>query len=205
MSNDNLVPAIVQDYMSGEVLMLAYMNEESLKRTLATGTTWFWSRSRNQLWNKGETSGHKQVVKQVRYDCDGDTYLVLVDQIGVACHTGNRSCFYRSMYPKESERSSAMGWSSGRFLDELEVVIRQRQQERPAGSYTARLLDGGEPVMTAKILEESREVVDAVKGNDNGQVVDEAADLLYHLLVLLASRGLSLAAVTEELERRHKE
>lgn len=109
-NDQKLIPAIIQDYQTGEVLMLAYMNDESLKRTIETGTTWFWSRSRQQYWNKGETSGNKQIVKELRYDCDEDTYLVLVDQIGgVACHTGNRSCFYRTMFTAEGYENRPFG------------------------------------------------------------------------------------------------
>ena len=204
--SENLVPAIIQDHKTGEVLMLAYMNEESLRLTKETGTTWFWSRSRQKYWNKGETSGNTQKVKEIRYDCDEDTYLVLVEQIGgAACHTGNRSCFYRQMSPEEKDVSN----DPPRFieagpdiLDELQEVIERRKTDKTSGSYTAELLGAGQERILAKISEEAGEVVEAARRDPDERVVSESADLVYHLMVMLAGRGLSLDDVKRELKAR---
>lgn len=206
-ADEKLIPAIVQDYRTGEVLMLAYMDEESLKRTIDTGTTWFWSRSRQKYWNKGETSGHKQIVKELRYDCDEDTYLVLVEQVGgVACHTGNRSCFYRTLFTAESyERqpfAPKTGARAAEMLAELFAVIKERQAHMPAGSYTAKLLTGGLESILAKIEEESDEVIEAAREKDEGEVIWEVSDLIYHLFVLLAHKDIALDDIAKELEGR---
>lgn len=205
MSDEALIPAIVQDHKTGEVLMLAYMNDESLQRTKESGYTWFWSRSRQKYWKKGETSGNLQVVKEIRYDCDEDTYLVLVEQIGgKACHTDNRSCFYRQMVPAEVDvAEQPPRFTSGSFLEELDAVIAERKREMPAGSYTASLFEGGIERISAKVKEEAGEVVDAAADETDERVVAEAADVVYHLMVLLAERGLSLRDVERELESRH--
>ncbi len=197
-----LIPAIVQDYRTDEVLMLAYMNKESIKKTLETGRTWFWSRSRKQYWCKGETSGNVQHVKEIKYDCDADTLLVLVEQVGVACHTGERSCFYRSI--ATSHQPPATREKLWIILDELYEVIGQRKKDVPKGSYTAELFEEGQDKILAKIEEESAEVIDAAKNKDNSEVIWETADLLYHLLVLLVNKGISLEEVAGELEKRRK-
>jgi len=204
-----LIPAIIQDHKTGEVLMLAYMNDESLRLTKESGFTWFWSRSRQKLWNKGETSGNKQVVKEIRYDCDNDTYLVLVEQIGgAACHTGNRSCFYRQMVPEEIDVAAvAPEFSSttyGQTLDELQSVIEQRRGDKPDGSYTAELFHRGREHIAAKVLEESEEVVQAARLEEGTRLVEESADLVYHLMVLLADRKLNFNLVEEELRKRQR-
>ena len=206
MSDQTLIPAIVQDHKTGEILMLAYMNDESLKRTKETGYTWFWSRSRQQYWKKGETSGNLQVVKEMRYDCDEDTYLVLVEQIGgKACHTGTRSCFYRQMTPEEKDVSdSPPRFSSDSFLDELDGIIADRKKELPEGSYTAELFNGGVDKIGAKVTEEAGEVVEAARDESDKRVVSEAADTVYHLMILLAERELSFKDVERELESRHR-
>ncbi len=206
MSDQTLIPAIVQDHKTGEVLMLAYMNDESLKRTKETGYTWFWSRSRQKYWKKGETSGNLQVVKEMRYDCDEDTYLVLVEQIGgKACHTDNRSCFYRQMTPEEKNvADSPPRFSCDSFLDELDGVIADRKRELPDGSYTAELFNGGVDKIGAKVTEEAGEVVEAARNESDERVVSEAADTVYHLMVLLAERGLSFKDVERKLEQRHR-
>ncbi|MDP1809549.1 MAG: bifunctional phosphoribosyl-AMP cyclohydrolase/phosphoribosyl-ATP diphosphatase HisIE [Actinomycetota bacterium] len=204
--SENLIPAIIQDYKTGEVLMLAYMNEESLRLTKETGTTWFWSRSRQKYWNKGETSGNTQKVKEIRYDCDEDTYLVLVEQIGgAACHTGNRSCFYRQMSPEKKD----VGNDPPRFieagpdiLDELQGVIDRRKADKTSGSYTAELLGAGQERILAKISEEAGEVVEAARRETDERVISESADLVYHLMIMLAGRGLSLDDVKKELKAR---
>src|SRR3990172_8443953 len=166
MADDNLIPAIVQDFKTGEVLMLAYMNDEALRLTKETGYTWFWSRSRQKLWNKGETSGNKQAVKEIRYDCDEDTYLVLAEQTGgAACHTGNRSCFYRELWPAEKDvaGSPPVFARDEDVLEERGRVIGERRAEMKPGSYTAELLREGRERILAKIAEEADEVVRAAR------------------------------------------
>lgn len=202
-----LVPAIVQDAVSKEVLMMAYMNEESLQRTIGTGETWFWSRSRQELWHKGATSGHTQSVVSLKYDCDADTLLVLVEQKGPACHTGRYSCFYNDI-PVQSGTEGAPAEpnaDSRRFeiLSELESLIASREAERPEGSYTTYLFDKGLDKILKKVAEEAAEVVIAAKNNDNDELRYEVSDVLFHLLVLLRERKLPLDAVMRELESRH--
>jgi phosphoribosyl-ATP pyrophosphohydrolase/phosphoribosyl-AMP cyclohydrolase len=193
-----LIPAVVQDAATGEVLMVAWMNEEALRLTQETGQTHFWSRSRQELWHKGATSGNVMNVREIRVDCDADTLLVQADPAGPACHTGERSCFYRQL----GAPSADVGFRAARILDELFAVILDRQTSRPAGSYTAHLLDAGEDEILKKVGEEAMEVILAAKGQGDGRLVAEMADLIYHLLVLLAARGLSLEVVRGELARR---
>ena len=176
-----LVACVVQDARSGEVLTLAYMNEEALERTRATGETHFWSRSRQELWHKGATSGNVQRVRSLRYDCDLDAVLALVDPAGPACHTGERTCFHNGdLAPVPHEA-----------LPALERTIAARREERPEGSYTAALLSDP-PRIGEKVREEADEVARAAEGESDERVAEEAADVLYHLTVLLASRGLAL-------------
>ena len=189
-----LVPAIVQDARTREVLMLAYMNRESLERTLETGNTWFWSRSRNELWHKGETSGNTQQVVNISSDCDSDAIVVLVNPAGPACHTGARSCF---AIEHDEEQS-------GGLLHELYALIQCRQEERPEGSYTTYLLDKGLDKILKKVGEESAETIIAAKNDDPKQLVAEVADLLYHLLVMLVACDVSLDDVRDELAQRRK-
>ncbi|QNK60382.1 bifunctional phosphoribosyl-AMP cyclohydrolase/phosphoribosyl-ATP diphosphatase HisIE [Paenibacillus sp. PAMC21692] len=207
-SEDGLVPAIVQDAQSKEVLMLAYMNEESLGLSVSTGTTWFWSRSRNELWNKGATSGHTQRIESMSYDCDGDTLLVRVAQQGPACHTGRYSCFYNGIELESGAQqadSADEEESSDRFgiLGKLETIIAQRYAERPAGAYTTYLFDKGVDKILKKVGEESAEVIIAAKNQDNDELRSEAGDLLFHLMVLLRERGLPLDDIMSELNNRH--
>jgi phosphoribosyl-ATP pyrophosphohydrolase/phosphoribosyl-AMP cyclohydrolase len=173
------------------------MNNESLERTIQTGTTWFWSRSRGRLWNKGETSGHVQRVKEIRYDCDGDALLVLVEQVGPACHTGSRSCFHERVVGRAAETGPLF-----LTLEDLSRTIAERQATAPAGSYTAALFAGGVPAIGAKVEEEAAEVVEAAASGDLDHTVYEAGDVFYHLLVLLAQVGIGLPEVWSELERR---
>ena len=185
---DGLIPAIVQDVHSRQVLMLAYMNEESLQKTLATGQTWFYSRSRQELWHKGATSGHMQEVKRITYACDGDALLLEVEQPGGACHTGTVSCFFHTLaeigeVPQEN------------FLFVLENIIAQQKINRPTGSYTAKLFTGGWDRILKKIGEEAGEVIIAAKNRDRGELIYESGDLLFHLLVLFAEKWISLADV----------
>lgn len=205
---DGLVPAIVQDAVSKEVLMMAYMNEESLKLSAETGTTWFWSRSRGELWNKGATSGHTQAIVSMAYDCDGDTLLVRVNQKGPACHTGRYSCFFNPIEIKggeEGERETEGLPEEGRFgvLGKLETVIAERYAERPEGTYTSYLFDKGVDKILKKVGEEAAEVIIAAKNGDNDELRSEAGDLIFHLMVLLRERGLPLDDIMGELSKRH--
>jgi phosphoribosyl-ATP pyrophosphohydrolase/phosphoribosyl-AMP cyclohydrolase len=184
----------VQDARTREVLTLAYMNAESLARTLETGQTWFWSRSRNELWHKGATSGNTQEVVSLSSDCDNDAIVVLVNPAGPACHTGARSCF---MVEHDEEHSRGL-------LHELYALIQSRQEERPEGSYTTYLFDKGLDKILKKVGEESAETIIAAKNDDPKQLVAETADLLYHLLVMLVAKNVSLDDVREELAQRRK-
>ncbi|MNO82006.1 Phosphoribosyl-ATP pyrophosphatase [compost metagenome] len=206
-----LVPAIVQDAKSKEVLMLAYMNQESLTKSVESGQTWFWSRSRSELWNKGATSGNTQDIASLRYDCDGDTLLVEVNRKGPACHTGEDSCFYRTaataaVSEAGSASSSDLSVLGGRFavLDELERLIADRYEERPEGAYTTYLFDKGIDKILKKVGEETAESIIAAKNGDNDELRYEVSDLIYHLLVLLRERNLPLDDIMRELERRHE-
>jgi phosphoribosyl-ATP pyrophosphohydrolase/phosphoribosyl-AMP cyclohydrolase len=190
---NGLVPCVIQDWRSGEVLTLAYMNEEALRRTRETGEVHLYSRSRGEQWHKGATSGNTQAVKALRYDCDADTVLALVEPAGPACHTGARSCFFegdRALMPHEA-------------LPLLERTIAERAAERPDGSYTAQLL-ADPPFAGAKVQEEAEEVARAAREESDERVAEEAADVLYHLAVLLRSRGLSLADAGEVLRARRR-
>ena len=189
-----LIPAIVQDAATREVLTLAYMNRESLARTLETKQTWFWSRSRNELWHKGETSGNTQEVIEVALDCDADAIIVLVKPAGPACHTGAVSCF------DTGKQHPALG----PLLDQLYELIQSRERERPPDSYTTYLFAEGLDKILKKVGEESAETIIAAKNDDDARLTAEAADLLYHLLVLLVARGVSLADIAQELASRRK-
>lgn len=189
-----LIPAIVQDARTREVLTLAYMNEESLARTIETGETWFWSRSRHELWHKGETSGNTQSVVNLINDCDNDALVVLVNPAGPACHTGARSCF--DSKPGDEDL--------GLLLANLYKLIESRERERPEGSYTTYLFNSGLDKILKKVGEESAETIIAAKNDDVSRLTSETADLVYHLLVLLVARGVSLDEVRKELERRRE-
>lgn len=187
-----LLPAIVQHVATGEVLMLGYMNADALAATRASGFVTFWSRSRQRLWRKGETSGHVLVAHSVRADCDGDTLLVAATPRGPTCHTGARSCFGDGAQPPLA------------FLGELDALIATRQTERPADSYTTTLFAAGVRRIAQKVGEEGVETALAGVAQDDAALRAEAADLVYHLLVLLRARGLSLADVAATLEQRHR-
>ena len=195
-----LVPAIVQDAATGRVLMLGYVNPTSLDATYNTGKMHFWSRSRNALWQKGETSGNSMSVVDISLDCDADTVLVRVDPAGPACHTGSTTCFAA---PSGAETAPRIG----DVLPSLWATIASRAEQRPEGSYTTHLLDGGVDACSRKVTEEATEVLLAAKDHaagtgPPGRVVEESADLLYHLMVLLAERGIGLDEVEAELARR---
>lgn len=189
-----LIPAVVQHYLTGQVLMVAYMNREALEKTLATGETHFYSRSRRRLWHKGETSGNTQQVKEIFYDCDGDTLLVQVIPAGPACHTGADSCFYRSLTGDSK--------NLGSMLERLQAVIADRKQNLPEGSYTTYLFTEGLDKILKKVGEETAEVIIAAKNDGTGELVYEVADLLYHLLVLLEQKEVDLKDIWQELNNR---
>jgi len=192
---DGLVPAIVQDATTGAVLMLGYMNREALEQTLARGRAVFFSRSKQRLWEKGETTGHSLDVVDVALDCDQDTLLVIVRPRGPACHKGTVTCF------GDEPRSAAARVA---FLAKLEDVIAQRATEKPEASYTARLLEKGVARVAQKVGEEGVELALASVGEPDQKVIDESADLLFHMLVLLRARDISLSQVVSELESRHQ-
>jgi len=195
-----LVPAIVQDVETKEVLTLAYMNQESLTKTLETGETWFYSRSRQELWHKGATSGNTQSVVGVKYDCDQDAVLVLVEPKGPACHTGAVSCFTEGVVTERAVTSLA----DYQILQSLERLIIEREKERPEGAYTTYLFEKGVDKILKKVGEEASEVIIAAKNRDKEELKWEAADLLYHLQVLLVEQGLPFKEVLKTLEERHK-
>jgi len=189
-----LVPCIVQHWATGEVLTLAYMNELALERTRATGELHLWSRSRQELWHKGATSGNTQTVRALRVDCDGDSLLALVEPAGPACHTGERTCFHRGELQRSAPHET---------LPALERTLRARVRERPAGSYTVELLDDPRRI-GEKVMEEAEEVARAARQESDRRVGEEAADLLYHLLVLLHGRGLALSDAEGVLDERSR-
>ncbi|MNB72956.1 Phosphoribosyl-ATP pyrophosphatase [compost metagenome] len=209
-----LLPAIVQDDKTQEVLMMAYMNRESLKLSLESGETWFWSRSRGELWHKGGTSGNTQAISSIHYDCDADTLLVKVKPEGPACHTGEVSCFYRELplggqtaagKPGADAEAEAAA-DGGRFavLAELERIIAEREAERPEGAYTTYLFNKGVDKILKKVGEETAETIIAAKNKDNAELRLEVSDLIYHLLVLLQERKLPLDEIMAELSARHE-
>jgi phosphoribosyl-ATP pyrophosphohydrolase/phosphoribosyl-AMP cyclohydrolase len=207
--SDGLVPAIVQDASDGTVLMLAYMNRDALDLTLQTGYTHFWSRSRQRLWKKGETSGHVQRVLSVRYDCDGDAVLMQVEQTNVACHTGQRSCFFRAAplaAPLASAGAPAAEMpttpAATELLDALYELILLRRDTSDGSSYVQRLFQRGQDVMCKKVVEEAAEVLLASKNGDPSELIYEMADLWFHALVLLGHHTIHPREVLRELQRR---
>jgi phosphoribosyl-ATP pyrophosphohydrolase/phosphoribosyl-AMP cyclohydrolase len=190
-----LVPCVVQDWRTGEVLTLAYMNAEALARTRETGEMHFWSRSRDALWHKGETSGNTQALRAIRYDCDADALLALVEPSGPACHTGERTCFHRGdLQPRAPHEA----------LPDLERVIAERAADPPEGSYTAYLLENRH-VLGQKVREEAEEVERAAESESERRTAEEAADLLYHLAALLRAKGVGLAAAQDVLAARRRD
>lgn len=209
---EGLLPAILQDSESNQVLMMGWMNRESLELTLETRQVWFWSRSRQELWHKGATSGHTQQVVSIAYDCDGDTLLLQVKPKGPACHTGAVSCFFQEVplaqegIGKVLEKSllnSEMQKLDFSVLEGLLSTIQDRYENRPEGAYTTYLFDKGIDKIVKKIGEEATEVVVAAKNRDAKELVSEAGDLIYHLLVLLQNEAVPFGQVLEELEQRH--
>jgi phosphoribosyl-ATP pyrophosphohydrolase/phosphoribosyl-AMP cyclohydrolase len=211
-----LMPAVVQDYQTKEVLMVAYVNKESLNLSLEKGETVFYSRSRQELWHKGETSGNTQEIKEIYYDCDQDTILFLVEPAGPACHTGKTSCFYRKIAEETEVKAEEMmkmqqeaqkieaEFEAEKVVDSLYQLILSRKEEMPEGSYTTYLFEEGIDKILKKVGEESAEVIIASKNDPDQELVYETADLVYHMLVLLAARGIEPDQIREELKKRHK-
>ena len=195
-NQDGLVPCVTQDSRTGEVLTLAWMNAESLGLTLETGEVHFFSRSRQEIWRKGETSGNTQRVVELRIDCDEDAILAMVEPAGPACHTGARTCFYRRL-----EDGAEPGPTAGEALAELDRTLADRAAARPQGSYTVTLLDNGE-LAAGKVMEEAEEVTRAVREESDDRIAEEAADLVYHLAVLMKSREVGLDRAMEVLNGR---
>lgn len=224
--DNGLIPAIVQDEETGEVLMLAYMNSESLAQTLQTGETWFWSRTRGELWHKGATSGNTQSVRDIRLDCDGDTILVRVKPLGPACHTGERTCFFQNassvkLPPTAPQTATSVSshedsgtrhrslslvnapaMDLGIHLQDLFTLIVDRREQRPEGSYTTYLFNSGLDKILKKVGEEAAETIIAAKNDEKKELTGELTDLLYHLLVLMVEREVSLRDVVNELGLR---
>lgn len=202
-NDQGLIPAIVQDLYTMEVLTLAYMNEESLNLSIESGETWFFSRSRNELWHKGETSGNTQRIVEIKFDCDKDALVVLVVPKGPACHKGTASCFADSLYKEEEPEQSAEALPRADFLLELENIIEERERLRPEGSYSTYLFEKGVDKILKKVGEESAEVIIAAKNRDEEELKWETADLFYHVLILLREQKVPLREVIKVLKNRH--
>ncbi|WP_108062305.1 bifunctional phosphoribosyl-AMP cyclohydrolase/phosphoribosyl-ATP diphosphatase HisIE [Poseidonibacter lekithochrous] len=200
---DGLIPVVTQEATTGDVLMLAYMDKEAVELTMDTNIAHYFSRSKQRIWKKGESSGHIQEVEDILLDCDNDTILLKVKQTGVACHTGRKSCFFTSMKTNEEvtkveiDTTAAYG-----VIDTLYHVIQEKKNDDPKASYTAKLLQGKENSMLKKIVEEAGEFTFAIKDNDQEEIVYEAADIIYHMLVAMASKNVSPDRVKQEIARR---
>ena len=198
LNEDGLIPVIVQDFRTAEILMMAYMNEEAYEQTLREGMMTYWSRSRQELWRKGDTSGHYQYVKSLDIDCDRDTILAKVEQIGAACHTGHRSCFYTNLASKAYDGRNPMT-----VFDDVMATILERKENPKEGSYTNYLFDQGIDKILKKVGEEAAEIIIAAKNPDSDEVKYEICDFLYHMMVLMAEREVSWKDITKELAERH--
>ncbi len=203
-NEDGLIPAIAQDWLDGAVLMMAWMNQDSLKETIRTNEVHYWSRSRKELWHKGATSGHFQKLKAIRFDCDADVLLLTVQQEGnIACHTGQRSCFFNKVcIEKEQQINTDISGPPLDSCSELYTIIKQRKEFKETGSYTNKLLDGGDNLILKKIGEESAEFVMACKDKNSQDIGNEAADLIFHLQVAIANHDVSWKDVLEILAKR---
>ncbi|RDU23033.1 bifunctional phosphoribosyl-AMP cyclohydrolase/phosphoribosyl-ATP diphosphatase HisIE [Anaerosacchariphilus polymeriproducens] len=197
LNSDGMIPVIVQDYKTDEVLMLAYMNEEAFQKTLSCGKMTYWSRSRNELWTKGDTSGHVQYVKELLLDCDNDTILAKVSQVGVACHTGNKTCFFQEIMKKEGQTANPL-----KVFEEVYKVIQDRKSNPKEGSYTNYLFDKGIDKILKKLGEEATEIVIAAKNPDAEEIKYEISDFLYHAMVLMVEKEISWEDITKELATR---
>ena len=208
LNERGLIPAIVQDRKKGDILMLAYMNREAISKTFSTGNSHFWSRSRQRLWMKGETSGNVQKVREVFLDCDGDTLLLKVDQKGVACHTGKPSCFFtplrKSMFKGKKAISEKGGVEENQrwIFEEVERVIQDRKRNPRRGSYVSSLFEGGQDRILKKVTEEAGELIIGSKNKNRGEIICEMADLWFHCLVVLGFHGISLSELNREMEKR---
>ncbi len=207
LNKKGLLPAILQDYKTGQVLMLAYMNEEAFEKTINSGKATFWSRSRQEIWVKGETSGNYQYVKDIKIDCDNDTLLLLVNPEGPACHTGNESCFYRKidndLSNQKEEKYNIGERQKYLFYNKLYEIIVDRKENPVENSYTSSLLKKGIDRIAKKIGEEASEVIIASKNEDNEEIIYETADLIYHLFIMLVLYDIKISDIEEELEKRH--
>ena len=200
---DNLIPVITQDATTNEVLMLAYMNKEALELTIKTNFAHYFSRSKQRIWKKGESSNHLQEIVDILIDCDNDTILLKVNQSGVACHTGRKSCFFTKLETNETISEVQINTTSSYgIIDTLYHTIQEKKNDDPSKSYTAKLLQGKQNSMLKKIVEESGEFTFAIKDNDTQEIIYEAADITYHVLVALASKNISPDRVKQELARR---
>jgi len=204
LNEKGLIPAIIQDAASGKLLMMAWMNLDTLRMTRESGYTHFYSRSRNEVWKKGETSGNTQKVKKIFYDCDADTILIMVDPAGPACHTGKESCFFSEIAPDDSIVEADREKADENMLSKVYQVIQQRKRERPKGSYVAELFEKGESTILSKVGEESTELVIACKNRNEEEIVHEAADLWFHTLVAMAQYDVPPEKIFEELKKRFK-
>ena len=193
-----LVAAVIQQFDTKEVLMVGYMNDEAIRRTLMTGRVTFWSRSRQEYWRKGDTSGHAQYVKSFALDCDGDAILVEVDQVGAACHTGNESCFFTNLTTRDYNAVNPMT-----IFDQVMATILERKEHPKEGSYTNYLFDKGIDKILKKVGEEATEIVIAAKNPDSDELKYEICDFLYHMMVLMAERDVTWKEITRELAERH--
>lgn len=200
--DQGLIPAIIQEASTNEVLMLAYMNKESLTKTLETGQTWFYSRSRQELWNKGATSGHYQKIIDIAYDCDDDTLLIKVQQTGSACHTGQKSCFYNKLSSTTEDIAQEQTTEIGDTIKAVYEIILDRQEKRPEKSYTTYLFNEGQDKILKKIGEEATEMVIASKNNDKEEITYETSDFIYHMLVLMVYHGIKPEDLAAELNKR---
>jgi phosphoribosyl-ATP pyrophosphohydrolase/phosphoribosyl-AMP cyclohydrolase len=198
-NSHGLVPVVTQSYYTGKVLMQAYANKEAILKTIETGFATYYSRSRNQLWVKGETSGNKQKVVKLKVDCDGDSILYLVKDYKVACHTGEESCFYRNIKFEKEEKPDAY-----EIFHALYEKIQNRKTEKPEGSYVAKLFEKGPDKIIQKVGEEAIETVIALKNKNHEEIVYETADLIFHLLIALVDTGVKLEDIQEELLKRYK-
>ncbi|HXH85778.1 MAG TPA: bifunctional phosphoribosyl-AMP cyclohydrolase/phosphoribosyl-ATP diphosphatase HisIE [Nitrospira sp.] len=202
LDEQGLLPAVIQDWLDGTVLMLGYMNREAITKTLATKSVHFWSRSRKALWEKGETSGHKLLVKELFVDCDRDTILVKAQPVGPTCHTGERACFFSKLDEQGLVAQGKTAEASGGILEAVMRTIRDRRANPQPGSYTTKLFDGGEDKILKKVAEEAGEVLIAAKGGKREEIVYEVADLFFHTLMVLGYHDVTLQDVYQELGKR---
>ena len=203
-NDKGLLPAVLQDYKSGKVLMLAYMNKEAFEKSIKTGKATFWSRSKQKLWIKGEISGNYQYIKDIKIDCDKDTLLLLVEAEGPACHTENESCFYRKIDEEFSEPKESKTEKNNSFYNKLYEIIVDRKENPKGNSYTSSLLKKGIDRIGKKIGEEAGEVIIAGKNEDKEEIIYETSDLIYHLFILLVLYNISIKDIENELKKRHK-